>query len=167
MTDPTSAFAVHYPRLVAVATRVVGDRATAEEVAADALARLDRAPHDRGPDDVAAWLTRVTINAGLNAVRTRRRHRDRVALAARRGEGPGVPTHGPATPEEAAEAAEQRTMVRDVLAELPERQATALLLRHSGHSYAEIAAVLDVAVGSVGVLLARGERAFRRRWEQQ
>ena len=37
----------------------------------------------------------------------------------------------------------------------------ALLLRHAGHSYLEIAATLGVAVGSVGVILARAERAFR------
>jgi RNA polymerase sigma-70 factor (ECF subfamily) len=36
-----------------------------------------------------------------------------------------------------------------------------LLLRHAGYTYTEIAATLDLAVGSVGVLLARGERAFR------
>jgi DNA-directed RNA polymerase specialized sigma24 family protein len=49
---------------------------------------------------------------------------------------------------------------------LPERQAAALLLRHSGHSYREIATALGVAEGSVGVLLARGERAFRRAHEE-
>ena len=47
------------------------------------------------------------------------------------------------------------------LAALPERQRACLLLRHAGYSYAEIAATLDLAIGSVGVLLARGERAFR------
>ena len=165
-TDPTSgAFATHYPRLVAVAMRVVGDRATAEEVAADALARMDRAPVAAGRDAVAAWLTRVTINAALNAVRTRRREHDRVAAAARRGDAPGLPTTPTPSPEEVAAAADERAQVREVLAALPERQAIALLLRHSGHSYAEIAETLGVATGSVGVILARGERAFRRRWE--
>jgi RNA polymerase sigma-70 factor (ECF subfamily) len=57
--------------------------------------------------------------------------------------------------------AEQQRAVRQALASLPERQRAALLLRHAGYSYAEIAATLDLAVGSVGVLLARGERAFR------
>jgi DNA-directed RNA polymerase specialized sigma24 family protein len=35
-----------------------------------------------------------------------------------------------------------------------------LALRHSGLSYAEIAAALGIPVGSVGVLLARAEREF-------
>jgi RNA polymerase sigma-70 factor (ECF subfamily) len=41
-----------------------------------------------------------------------------------------------------------------------------LLLRHAGYSYAEIAATLEVAVGSVGVLLARAEHAFRASYER-
>ena len=39
-----------------------------------------------------------------------------------------------------------------------------LLLRHGGLSYAEIAAALDVAPGSVGTILARAEREFRCRY---
>lgn len=56
--------------------------------------------------------------------------------------------------------ADERDRVRATLAVLPDRQATALLLRHAGHSYREIAAALGVAEGSVGVLLARGEHGW-------
>ena len=62
---------------------------------------------------------------------------------------------------------EEQAEVRRALAELPERQRTCLLLRHSGYSYAEIAATLGVATGSVGVLLARGEQAFRAIYRRQ
>ena len=64
-------------------------------------------------------------------------------------------------PDAAVEAALVRLEQRRALNSLPERQRACLLLRHAGYSYAEIAATLDLAVGSVGVLLARGERAFR------
>ena len=40
------------------------------------------------------------------------------------------------------------------------RPAQALLLRHSGLSYAEIAAAIGVAPGSVGTVLARAESEF-------
>ncbi|WP_370326171.1 sigma-70 family RNA polymerase sigma factor [Euzebya sp.] len=157
---PEEAFAAHYARLTGLARRLV-DPATAEEVAADAIAKLDDAPvADRGDADVAAWLNRVTVNAALNRIRSRQREQARVAV-----HGRSVDPTPDDTPDVVADRHETQDRVRAVLAELPDRQATALLLRHSGHPYAEIAATLGVAEGSVGVLLARGERAFRRRWE--
>ena len=62
-------------------------------------------------------------------------------------------------------AAEERARIRTALGQLPDRQRAVLLLRHTGCSYAEVAAALDVAVGSVGVLLARAERALRQAYE--
>ena len=158
--DTTQAFTAHYDRLIALARRLV-DRPTAEEVAADAIARLADAPvRARPPEEVAAWLNRVAVNGALNRIRSAQRDRARVAAHGR--------TTAPTVPDGPAEVVERRDTQADVraaLAGLPDRQATALLLRHSGHSYADIAAALGVAEGSVGVLLARGERAFRRRWE--
>jgi RNA polymerase sigma factor (sigma-70 family) len=63
--------------------------------------------------------------------------------------------------------AEERAAVRRALADVPERQRECLLLRHSGYSYAEIAETLGIAVGSVGVLLARAEHAFRITYRRQ
>jgi RNA polymerase sigma factor (sigma-70 family) len=62
---------------------------------------------------------------------------------------------------------EEQAAVRQALAEVPERQRDCLLLRHSGYSYAEIALTLGIAVGSVGVLLARAEHAFRATYRRQ
>lgn len=162
MQDPTDPFAVHYGRLTALARRVLGRADEAEEVAADALARLPgSAVEGRAPSDVTAWLNRVTVNLALNRLRSRQRHDARVAAV-----GPSLGPASPETPEEAVTRADERDRVRLVLADLPDRQAMALLLRHAGQSYAEVAAALGVAEGSVGVLLARGERAFRRAWER-
>jgi len=57
--------------------------------------------------------------------------------------------------------------LRAALASLPETLIDCLILRHSGHFYAEIAATLGIAIGSVGVLLARGERAFRTAYQTE
>ncbi|NJN94596.1 MAG: hypothetical protein HC875_11125 [Anaerolineales bacterium] len=48
--------------------------------------------------------------------------------------------------------------------QLKPREAKLLLLRHTGLSYAELAAALEVAPGSIGSLLTRAERAFREKY---
>ena len=51
--------------------------------------------------------------------------------------------------------------MRAALAGLPRTQAVALVLRHSGLSYADVAAALDLSPGSVGTTVRRAESALR------
>jgi RNA polymerase sigma factor (sigma-70 family) len=159
-------FRRRYAELVRLAGRILGDRAEAEDVVQETMTKL--ADHEvlRRPDDeIAAWLRRVCINASFNRLRSRQRSADRMRRSAaadhplRQSE-----TTGPQLAQ--IVRAEERAAVRVALAHLPQRQRACLLLRHSGYRYAEIAATLDVAEGSVGVLLARGEQAFRAHYEQ-
>jgi RNA polymerase sigma-70 factor (ECF subfamily) len=52
--------------------------------------------------------------------------------------------------------------VRSVLGHMRPRSAQALILRHSGLSYAEVADAIGIPPGSVGTLLARAEKEFER-----
>ncbi|MQA86514.1 MAG: sigma-70 family RNA polymerase sigma factor [Streptosporangiales bacterium] len=157
-------FRRHYRELYGLAYRLLGDREEAEDVTQETLGKL-AAPSagagqsilERPDDEVAAWLRRVCLNAGYNRLRGQRRVADRLARL-RRLEPPETSTDDPPL-FEALRAEEQRS-VRRALAALPERQRACLLLRHAGYSYAEIAATLEIAIGSVGVLLARAERTF-------
>jgi RNA polymerase sigma-70 factor (ECF subfamily) len=155
-------FEAQHPRLYGVVYRVLGDPNESEEVAQEAFLRLSSDPVMARPDDeVAAWLTRVGMNLAFN------RRRDRARFAARTERARRLEQGGHASdPAVAVLRREDQDEVRRALAELPERQRECLLLRHSGYSYAEIAEVLEVAVGSVGVLLARGEKAFRERYRE-
>lgn len=151
-------FHLHYPRLVGLARRILGDAKEAEDAAQEALLALRADPvAERGEDDISAWLSRVVVNGSLNRLRGRRRA-DVLAQVVGARDLPPLEDE----PAQAAVDADERERVRATLAVLPERQASALLLRHAGYSYHEIATALGVADGSVGVLLARGERAFRR-----
>src|SRR5205807_1894766 len=85
----------------------------------------------------------------------------------RRALSPPLLGAGRADPARTVARVEEQAAVRAALASLPERQRDCLILRHSGHSYAEIAAALGIAVGSVGVILARGERAFRETYQER
>jgi RNA polymerase sigma factor (sigma-70 family) len=120
-------------------------------------------PLDRPTEAVGAWLRRVVLNLGVNRLRDRRRANARLLRATRLDTAfdPERNTGQDDNPSHALLRAEARNEVRAALVALPERQRSCLLLRHAGHSYAEIAAALGIAIGSVGVYLARGERAFR------
>jgi RNA polymerase sigma-70 factor (ECF subfamily) len=157
----TEVFRDRYRELHGLAYRLLGDHGEAEDVAQETFLRLDgQAVLDRPDDEVAAWLRRVCLNTAYNRLRGRRRTSARLERAGLADRADDEADTG-ATPLLDVLRAEQQRAVRQALAALPERQRAALLLRHAGYSYAEIAATLDLAVGSVGVLLARGERAFR------
>jgi RNA polymerase sigma-70 factor (ECF subfamily) len=154
-------FRARYGELYGLAYRLLGDHGEAEDVAQETFLKLDRQPVLERPDnEVAAWLRRVCLNAAYNRLRGQRRASARLDRAGRL-ERADDETDAGASPLLDVLRAEQQRAVRQALAALPERQRACLLLRHAGFSYAEIAATLDLAVGSVGVLLARGERAFR------
>lgn len=159
-------FRRHYGELYGLAFRLLGDREEAEDVAQETLGKLagaaesGRSVLERPGEEVAAWLRRVCLNAAYNRLRGQRRAADRLARLGRleQLERPEPPTDD--APLLAAMRAEEQQAVRRALAAVPERHRACLLLRHAGYSYAEIATTLEIAVGSVGVLLARAERTF-------
>jgi len=154
-------FRERYRELYGLAYRLLGDHGEAEDVVQDTFLKLDGQPVlDRPDEEVAAWLRRVCLNTAYNRLRGQRRTAARLERAGR-AERADDETDAGAAPLLDVLRGEQQRAVRQALASLPERQRACLLLRHAGYSYAEIAATLDLAVGSVGVLLARGERAFR------
>jgi RNA polymerase sigma factor (sigma-70 family) len=154
-------FRERYRDLYGLAYRLLGDHGEAEDVVQETFLKLDGHPVLERPDEeVAAWLRRVGLNTAYNRLRGQRRATERLDRAGRAERADDEVDPG-ASPLLDVLRAEQQGAVRRALASLPERQRACLLLRHAGYSYAEIAATLDLAVGSVGVLLARGERAFR------
>ena len=172
-------FRHYYPRLIGLAERLLGDRTEAEDVLQEAFLRLARSGQadlggervdsmlDRPDEVVGAWLRRVVLNLGVNRLRERRRAAERLERAQRLDPAldPLHSTGEAGSPAQQVLRDEARAEVQAVLATLPERQRGCLLLRYAGHSYAEIASTLGIAIGSVGVYLARAERAFRVTYE--
>jgi RNA polymerase sigma factor (sigma-70 family) len=150
--------------------RVLGDRMETEDTLQETFLKLsDDAELQARPDgEVGAWLRRVAINLAFNRLRSAKRARARLERVGRLDRSDEEPTDnemlGPAG---VLIRTEEQAAVRQALAEVSERQRDCLLLRHSGYSYAEIALTLGIAVGSVGVLLARAEHAFRATYRRQ
>jgi len=157
-TDLEALFHQQWSRLCAALFRFTGDTGEAEDLALEAFVQLWQHP-PASAENLGGWLYRVATRLGLNHLRAaaRREHYERSA-----GE---VEHASPATEPEAQAARRQEQMhVRAVLAQMDERQARLLLLRHSGFSYQEIAAALGLNPASVGTLLAQAEQAFVKRY---
>ena len=142
------------PRVLGQATRMLTDRAEAEDVTQDVMLRLWRvAPEWRqGGARVATWLYRVTANLCTDRLRRRRGVRlDEVAEP---------PDPAPSVVDRMQGEMRLRAL-SDALAALPERQAQAVALRHlEGLSNPEIAEVMEIGVEAVESLTARGKRAL-------
>jgi len=163
-------FAHFYAELFNLVYRVLGDRMETEDTLQEAFLKLsDETDLQLRPDvEVGAWLRRVALNLSFNRLRSAKRARTRLERVGRLERRDEDPIDSDLTsPADLLVRQEERAAVRHALAEVPERQQECLLLRHSGYSYAEIAATLDIAIGSVGVLLARAERAFRDTYRRQ
>lgn len=149
-------FQREYGRVVAIANRVLVDRAEAEDVAQEVFLDLHRR-HGPNPPFAAPWLHAAAAHAALNRVRgRRRRERRELADAVSRLSQPGL------DPAREVEIQEQRREVRQALARLKPRSASILALRYSGLSYAEVGAALHVGTGQVGTLLRRAEQALKK-----
>lgn len=150
-------FNTYYGRVFAVAYRLLGSVQEADDVTQEAFLRLYLRPLPAGREhNVAGWLMRVATNLGYNALRSQRR---------RQAREDGIAASSASEPDDPGAGAEVAQRVQHTLACLSERQAQILLLRQAGLSYAEIAAAIGVAKGSVGSLLARAERGFRTTYE--
>ena len=153
--DFETVFHIHYERIGRVIARVVRDPARAEELAVEVFWKLWRSPEAQG-EQVGGWLYRTAVREGLYELR-RQLRRARYERLLRFVPGVG-------TPEEIHAAAEEQQQVRRVLSRLDGRQAELLLLRSHGLSYSEVASALQLNPASVGTLISRAQKAFRREY---
>jgi RNA polymerase sigma-70 factor (ECF subfamily) len=157
-TDFENLFLTYYQDIYRHLFRILGAREPAEDVAQEVFLRLYHHEFAACRDhNIRAWLYRVATNLAYNALRSERRRAERQAAAAQARDARGDSDQDPA---EMAGRLAKRELVRQVLAELSEREAQLLLLRHAGLSYRELADVVGVAPGSIGTLLARARAAF-------
>ncbi|WP_435258010.1 RNA polymerase sigma factor [Thioclava sp. FR2] len=145
------------PRVMAYAMRVLNDRSEAEDVAQEAMLRLWRiAPQWRqGEAQVTTWLFRVATNLATDRLRKRIRRR-----AATLDDAPEVADDQPGAVQSLIET-DRMAALHNALAQLPERQRQAVILRHiEGLPNPEIAEILGVGVEAVESLTARGKRSL-------
>lgn len=159
-------FVQEYPRTVAIAMRVTGDSAEAEDVAQEVFVKWVRARHV-DPRRASAWLHAAAAHGALNAVRGRRRRIERELRSYRLQQRLQAGSQDDRNPQNAVEAEYDRTVVRAALLRIAPLEAELLALRYAGLSYRECADALAIDAAQIGTRLARAERAFRREIERE
>ena len=155
-----------YGRVVyAVAFRIVGERADAEEVVIEAFAQAwrDAAKFEAGRSSVAGWLTMIARSRALDLVRARARRRRMTASAAadRPQSAPAMGEWRP-DPSGALDHDERRRQVEQALASLAPPQREAIELAYfEGLSQSEIAARLQEPLGTVKTRVRLGMQKLR------
>lgn len=147
-------YRVHGARMKSVASRVLGDRAEAEDAVQDAFVNIFRsAAGFQGRSRFSTWIYRVVVNACHDRLR---RRRDTVPLEAPGGENETLAASGSGDPA-------LRVALEKGLASLPARQRTAFVLfAVEGFSHREISDILGVSVGSSKTLVFEAKRRLAR-----
>jgi RNA polymerase sigma-70 factor, ECF subfamily len=143
--------------LYSLAYRLTGNHHDAQDLVQEVLLRVRRGLATYQPGNLEGWLSRITTNAFLDDVRRRNRR-------------PAEPL--PDEPERVLEGAPDATTqlardqlpqhLQDALAALPpDFRAPVVLKDVLGYSYEEIAAMLEIPVGTVRSRIHRGRARLR------
>lgn len=151
----------HTPMVHALAWRMLGETAEAEDVVQEAFVKLwvnasGWAPAGGG---LGGWLRRVATNACLDRLR-RRRFVSREPVPERADEAPQA--------DAAIDAERRRAAVAAAIQALPDRQRAAIVLTyHEAVPNAEAAAILGIGVKALESLLVRARQALSRALTEQ
>jgi RNA polymerase sigma-70 factor (ECF subfamily) len=148
----TERFEASRPRLHAVATRMLGSSAEADDVVQETWLRATRAGTD-GVDNVEGWLTTITSRLCLDLLRSRTRPSTRAALA----DPPAVTVPSPEDDALVAEAIGPALLVvLDLLA--PAERLAFVLHDLFGVPFEEVAAILQRSPAAARQLASRARR---------
>lgn len=129
--------------------------------------------HFRGESDLRTWIYRIAINQARNRWRWWRRRRREATVSIDAPEVGGhlglvatLKSNTARDPEQDALLSERERALKKALGTLKRVYREAVVLRDiEGFAYEEIAATLDISVGTVKSRLARGRQELRRKLE--
>jgi RNA polymerase sigma-70 factor (ECF subfamily) len=150
-------------RVFGVALRMLGSRAEAEEAAQEVFLRAHRAIADfRGDAKLSTWLYAIASRLCMNRLASgeRRLLREGEETLAR------IPS-GHASPDDELERSERDAALHRAIAELSDERRMVVVLRDlEGLSYEEIAAALDLELGTVRSRLHRARMDLKEKLER-
>lgn len=144
-------YRAHAPAVRAFLVSLCRDRTWADDLTQDTFVKATRALAGYRGGDPRSWLFAIARTVFIDA--TRRRN----------------PTPAGSVLDEGRPARDvaERMLIDEVLATLPPRQRTALLLvDEAGLTYGEAADALDTTLGALKVLVHRARTTFRARYSE-
>jgi len=149
----------HYDRVHGVCRRIAGTTRDADDAAQEAMIRIVR-NLDRfdGRSSFGTWVYRIATNSALDELRRRKRQPQLHLL--RPDDDDSRPTEqADDRAHQPIDAVADRLSIDAILLELPEDFRVPVVLRDVGDlDYAEIAATLEIPIGTVKSRIARGRR---------
>ncbi|UPK37432.1 RNA polymerase sigma factor [Bradyrhizobium sp. 186] len=145
----------HIDRAYAIALRIVGNAADAEDVVQDTMLKIwsHRGRWQHGRAKFSTWLYRVISNRCIDLRRKPRTENVETVPEVADGQPDAV---------EIIERNELNSMLELAMQRLPEQQRIAVILSyHENMSNGEIAQVMDTTVAAVESLLKRGRQQLR------
>ncbi len=140
-------------RMYATATLILRDRGHAEDAVQDALVRAWRdLPRLREADRLDAWLGRLLVNACRDASRRGRRHETNLRL---------LPDHDRPVPAATDAVADRDAIGRGMRSLSIDHRAVIVHHYYLGLSMPEMAAILDIPVGTAKSRLHHARQALR------
>lgn len=155
-------------RLLATARRLLSQEEDARDAVQEAfLSAFKGIDHFTGSAKLSTWLHRITVNAALMKLRTRRRRPeqsidDLLPAFDERGEWASGMVSAPASSDMLLESAEMRALVRRCIDRLPDQYRSILLLRDiEDLDTGEVAEMLGITGNAVKIRLHRARQALR------
>jgi RNA polymerase sigma-70 factor (ECF subfamily) len=144
----------HYDRVYAICRRVVGSSRDADDAAQEAMISIVRGlSRFDGRAAFSTWTYRIATNAALDELRKRQRRPSPHATGDDGTAPVVVDTHA----HRAIDAVGERLAIDAAIDALPEEFRVAVVLRDvCDLDYAEIAATLEIPIGTVKSRIARG-----------
>jgi RNA polymerase sigma-70 factor, ECF subfamily len=147
--------------LFALVVRMVPDRDQASDAVQEAFFSAYRNLHSFRGGSVRSWLSRICVNAAMDAQRAKKR-RPAQPYPELEDESWQPPAGEDADPVTTALATERTTVLSGALAQITHDQRTAIVLFDiEGYDYAEIADMTGVSLGTVKSRIHRGRLALR------
>ena len=148
-------FKLHYSHVVRKVMIIVKEQSAAEDIAQEVFVKLYHTDR-KTIDNLLGWLTKVAVHTAYNHIRTETRH------VARKDKQKIYENSSGATLEDRYITLEEIHEVQNTLMKLSERDRDLLVMKYSGYSYEEIAKSKGMEKTSIGTLLARAKKRFKK-----